>query len=407
MNRRLGITLCLAATMLAAACSNDDGTVSPGADTVLTVDCVPGAPGCAELVIAGDAPYVLPNGTTSPFGGFADPSLRKDPASPTIWMVYSWPHYRFANGRQVPSVETHLARSSDSGATWTFVKSLWPGTPATNPAGTGGTGELSHEAPNILPVVDGSAVIWYGVRLDYFTPDSGGGLQAPSFHIRVMKAGSPEELSNAPASVLGARLTTQGWGLTQRLTGLNDAVADVDLWNEPALYYENGTLYLVLVAFVYGADNAPVMSRNNIYVFATTPTGPAPGWVWEYRGMLSGAAEAAELGGERMTQVEIARAADGSLLLIESPDDWNSTFMDFNHKGLKVVAIASLNPPMLRRGGDGKLQVRAAVTVSDAGPLGSAAGAYDPVSRAGLLITRRVKTPTQFTARIWRTGLRP
>ena len=108
-----------------------------------------------------------------------------------------------------------------------------------------------------------------------------------------------------------------------------------------------------------------------------------------------------------MTQAEIVKGTDGKLLMVATPDDWNSTAQDFTHKGCKVVEINSLSTPALERTTGGQLKVRAIITASDANSLGSGASSYDPNSSTGILFTRRTKTATEFTARIWKTGLKP
>jgi hypothetical protein len=64
----------------------------------LTVDCLPGTPGCEELRVQGDPYYVLPNGTASTFSGYADPCIRRDPLSGVFWLIYSWPNFGFIGG---------------------------------------------------------------------------------------------------------------------------------------------------------------------------------------------------------------------------------------------------------------------------------------------------------------------
>jgi hypothetical protein len=202
-NRSLDLPLNTATRAPAELASNTPITstfaISRSSDPT-RLDCIPGTGACTELKIQGDAPYALPNGTASPFSGYADPSLRKDPQSGTLWLSYSWPNYHLVDGRRVPSVDVHLAKSTDGGSSWTFVKSLWPSTPISNPANPSQNGFLENEASNLLPVLEGNTVTWYAVRLNYFMPDIGGAnaLSVNSFHIRVFKAASPEVLTDAP-----------------------------------------------------------------------------------------------------------------------------------------------------------------------------------------------------------------
>ncbi len=378
---------------------NDDNN-----STVLQVDCIAGSPDCEKLYINGDSPYTLPNGSESPFSGFADPCIRKDPTSNTLWLAYSWPNYSFDGNTPVPSVDIHLAKSIDGGVNWSFVKKLWSKEQISNPSNSTQLGYLDHETANFIPVVENNVASWYGVRLNYFVPNVGGFSQRPfdSFHITVMRTSSPENLTDASSAKLGGSATGNGWNAEKLIPP--DLSNSVFFWNEPALYFENGKLYLVMVAFVY-EGSTPAMNKNNIYVYSTTPTGEPQSWNWGYVGKLTDPSIAAELNGERLTQVDIAKGKDGKLYAILTPDDWNTTYNDFNHKGCKVIELESIDPPKIKRGNDGKIVVRAIVTASDAGPLGSAASGYDPSSATGLLFTKRTKNQTELKAEIWTTGI--
>lgn len=378
-----------------------------GDDTVVPVvlDCVPGAPNVEEIIASGDPYATTPPGYID-FYGYADPSMRKDPDQDALWLAYSWPHYKLINSNYIPSVEIHLAKSTNAGDNWTFVKTLWEPDPMANPADPGQQGHLDHETANLLPVKDGGTTIWYGARLNYFLPDAGGFAQRPSnsFHVTILKASDPENLSTGEIGKIGATLTHANWNATILVP--NELASDSFFWNEPALYYENGTLYLVMAAFVY-AGNTPIIEKQNIYVFSTTPTGAPQSWNWTYNGKLADASIANELGAEKLTQIDLAKGVDGKLLLIATPDDWNSAENDYNHKGCKVLEIKSLENPELERDKQGNLKVRAIIAASDANSLGSAASTYDPNSNTGILFTRRVKTAAELTVSIWKTSVKP
>jgi hypothetical protein len=188
---------------------------------------------------------------------------------------------------------------------------------------------------------------------------------------------------------------------------LDPSLADVTLFGEPALYYDSGTLYLTLVSFVYTAPGVPDMTQNNVHVFSTTPTGDPATWTWSYRGQLAGQADAAALGGQGLTQVEIAKGTDGQLLMITSPEDYITSLKDYDHKGCKVVEIQSLSTPTLAKDVNGILKVRVSLTQSDAYELGSGSSAYDPNSSTGIIFARRLKTAGLFTSSLWRTSVKP
>lgn len=364
---------------------------------------------CSELLIKGDVKYTLPGGNESPFGGFADPSIRKDPNG-FLWMAYSWPHLKFSNRKPIPSVDIHLARSLDNGKNWEFIKKLYTAVNMENPAKRNQKGYLDYEVANLLPVSQNGITNWYGVTLNYFVPEDGGMAARPSnsFHIRVYKSEKPEDLTNAEYTILAGGNTADEWGASQRLIPkeINKTDKNSFFWNEPSLYFENGKLYLVMVAF--NLKNRSDITRDAVYVFSTNPSGNPDSWVWEYNGKLAGIEEAKLLSAERLTQIDIARSNNSDkLLLIATPDDWNKDYNDYNHKGCVALEIVSLERPELRRTVSGKLAVYSKVSDSQANELGSAACSYDPISTTGILFTRRNKTEDELTAGIWSTQLKP
>jgi len=404
--RRITTSPILAAFLAATACkaspADPPPADPPADDPPSAVDCVGQV--CPALLVPGDPYQENPD-----FFGYADPSIRKDPASNTLWLSYSFPHYEVPGGTPVPSVSIHLARSTDAGRSWSFVKRLFEPAPMSNPANPTQPGFLDHETINLAPIVRGGTSFWAAARLNYFIPQAGGFAARPnnSFHISVVTAGTPEGLSDGPVARIGGALTHASWNADATLVP-PDLQSAAFFWNEPALHYDAtlDRLYLVMVAFVYEGGR-PVMERNDVYVYATTPDGDPRTWTWTLKGKLVSGAIAAELGGERVSQTDVARGRDGKLLLIATPDDWNAARGDFNHKGCKVVEILSLETPALARDATGDLRVRAVVTASDANDLGSGASAYDPDSETGILFTKRVKTPASLTASIHVTSLRP
>lgn len=398
-NKTMKRLILLSILNLALVSCQKSEVVSPD-DTTQTIylDCV--GSNCLEFIVPGD-PYQ----SNPDFYGYADPSIRKSLNSKTLWVAYSFPHYKMIGSNPVPSVSIHLSKSEDNGTNWSFVKTLFAPDQMNNPADPGVTGFLDHETVNLLPVSD----YWLAVRLNYFIPEIGGYSARPgnSFHITVLKADSPENLTTGDKGTIGGSLTHSGWNVNQTLIP-PDLTSDAFFWNEPALYYDeaNSKLYLIMVAFVFYGPK-PVMDKNKTYVYSTSPTGNPSTWNWEYKGILSDASIASELGGERISQPDIAKGQDGKFLLILSPDDWNYEKNDFNHKGCKVVEIISLENPSLERDSQGKLRVRVSITASDANDLGSAASSYDPASNTGILFTKRAKTDTSLTANIWKTGIKP
>src|SRR5690606_9843785 len=122
----------------------------------------------------------MPGGMPSPFRGYADASVRKDPTTGEFWMAYSWPHLNpyFDVGSQqyyqVAGVDIHLAHSFNGGANGSWQSgiagnALWAAHPATDLGASGVSGYTDYEVANLLPVKNAdNSVTWYGVRLAYF-----------------------------------------------------------------------------------------------------------------------------------------------------------------------------------------------------------------------------------------------
>lgn len=412
------VTMIACLALSVAACKKEDTpppqieTQPPAPHTDAPVfDCTATKPLCPHIVIAGDGFAALPNGEPSPFRGFADPTIRQDPQTNRLWMAYSWPNVHVLGPLQVvPGVDIHLAHSDDGGATWAYDGDLWSSYADTNRGGDGAPGFTDHEVANLLPIQTASSLTWVGARLDYFLPNSGGFKERPvgSFRLVLTQADSPAQLRDAPSVTLGSSLTSPGWGVDFYLSSLDASLERCSLWNEPALFYENETLYLVVRCLAYSQTTSlPMMDESDLVVFSTQPVGDLKGWQWSYLGALAGSNEARELGGDGLTQVDLAKGTDGALLAVLTTDAWSNAERDFIHYGCLVVEVESLDPPALKRDDDGRLIVRAVATASDQSPLGPGACSYDPASATGVLIVRREKVEGYMVAGIFTTGLRP
>jgi hypothetical protein len=378
-----------------------------GQETIF--DCETDSVLCPQILIEGDQPASLPSGQPSPFRGFADPSIRQDPSSERLWMAYSWPNVHSLGNRQfVPSIDIHLAFSDDGGQTWRFDSVLWPSQEDVDPV-SGEPGYTSHEVANLLPVYARNDDTWYGIRLDYFLPNDGGfkARRLSSFRLVIAQAHRLQDLGKVEAAVLGAARTDPNWNVDVNLASLAPELSKCEMWNEPALHFQDGELFLAARCLSFSVTDVPQIRNSDLVVFAARPTEHILDWQWRYVGRLASWAEAQDLGGEGLTQIDFAQGLDGKLLAILTPDDWDPTLKDFIHYGCRVVEVASLDPPGLSRDSNGRLKLRAVITASDQEPLGPGACAYEPTSTTGVVMTFRNKESNGFQAWLQETGISP
>jgi hypothetical protein len=205
------------------------------------------------------------------------------------------------------------------------------------------------------------------------------------------RAASPGDLALAPMAALGSMATDPAWGVDVNLAQMSPETRHCMLWNEPALFDDGEELFLALSCMAF-RGKTPDMERNDLVVFATRAQGPPARWQWRYAGKLAGAREARELGGERLTQIDLARSREGRLLAIVTPDLWDAEAGDFIHLGCVAAEVESAERSLrLARDAAGRLKVAAKVTASDAGASGTAACTYDPASETGIILDERTK----------------
>ncbi len=380
---------------------------------------------CPELQIQGHKVSHYPNGQPAAFRGFADPCIRKDPWANRLWLVYSWPHMQHMGGGKsdfTVGVETHLASSHDGGKTWQYEKALWPRTPARYArANTKEVrdGYVCHEVPNIVPcVIDGKAM-WVGVRLDYFLGREGNykDRENLSFCLKLFAAPTVQGLSEAKPFTFGHDRSSPECKVDVNICDLSNDFPSVFIPNEPALHYQNGRLYLAIVVMTFWGK-IPVFKDSFVAVFSTEPKGDVSTWTWRYHGKLASNKEAQELGGQALTQIELAKSRGGQLLAFLTPEAWNQkrfrasgsndAFYGIDKFGCAVIEVSSLENPSLLRRPDGKLAICAWLKVSDSDILEPGAPGYDPMSATGILYTlRNVGRPEELVWSLHVTGLHP
>ena len=339
-------------------------TLQPPPTAPLSVDCSRGTTACPAITIAGDAVA-----STATFSGFADPSLRADPAvANQVWMAYSY----------------------------------LEGKPA-----TGQGGIAVGETPSLAVKSVAGQITWYSVRLSYFLePVSAYSPRyASSWTMRVAAAAgpTPAALASAPETVLGTASTSAAYNVNVRLTALSPLLSGCAFWNNPAISWQGDHLYVITECIEL--DGAVVSaSRTRMVVFATDAVGAPTSWQWSYAGVLADHAVAVELGGNRLESADISLGRDGSLLFTAALDGGNTGDVGL---GCQVLELASLNPPALRRSATGKLVVRAVQTAAADASWHTGACTYDPSSSSGLITVAASTSAAALSAELRSTGLRP
>jgi hypothetical protein len=349
------------------------------------LDCRAHSPDCPEVVIEGDPHFQLPGLGWSPFRGYGDPSLRQDPVSGRLWLSYS-----HLSVHPLPSpelgVSVHLASSDDGGATWRFERTLADSAAELDPAPPGGLGVSVHEVSTLAPLSDGNGSRWFGMHLRYFQPFGQEDRRPASFHFRLGRAATPRGLGRGRGARLGAPITDPAWRADVDLSTLHPELAGCTAWTEPALYGLDGTLYLVAQCLVVDlTTGARLPQAEFLGVFASDGRGPLRQLDWSWRGRLTDRRDARALGGQVLTQPDVARARDGSLLLLVTPKRLAG---GERHKGCRALELESLDPPRLRRDAAGRPVVRADIRSSDSTGLGPGLCAYDAAASTGVLFVR-------------------
>ncbi len=389
----------VASTLTWEDCANTDtATSQPMADTAST---------CATLTIP-QSP------AAGGFSGFADPTIRKDPSTGTVWLGYSWPHAWNPGANSTDAVDLYLTSSSDNGVTWGTPTALWTSSLTTDPS-NGNSAYTSNEILNILPgqVTGQTGETWFSIHLTYYVDVHTSIVDAlvPTSAMVLTWAPTPTGLATAPAAqtfTFTANGASPMIPANVNLTTLDSSLANCQQWGEPALLMKNGNLYMALMC-KYGTSATSMQPAKNFYgVFEATPnlSEPPAQWNWQYNGVLAGPTQAALLEGHQfLYELDLATRADGAIIASVSPADdvpngsGGSTQYVYGCRELLVQGLDKGNIG-LATDSNGQLEVLASITASDVGPTNndSASGActYDPQTSNGVVFVRQLSSDTRF-----------
>jgi hypothetical protein len=349
-------------------------------------------PSCPEILVNGD-PYATIGGNPSPFRGYGDPSLERDPDTGTLWLSYSWLNVLVTNPG--PSqlvdfgVETHLARSDDGGGSFDFVESVNQMTAVTHPD-TAASGWESHEVSTLLNEGAGS---WQMMWLSYFDPPGA----TPFFDVRYERAlGASPDAVGVPVEWARGNATSAAWGSQHNLSAIPQ-LADCVAFTEPALFAQDGITYLATNCVVF-SGGVRQDAQERLVLLRQEANG------YSFVGNLLDGQDAVDVGGTRIEQADIALSQTGEILLIATPIQ----SAEPNHLGCVVYEIADITTAAVLRDAGGEA-VQLAQISGDDNTIGPGLCAYDGASETGVLMVQHILKPSPFDMEfsMRATGLHP
>ena len=369
-----------------SAATSTPGTAAaaPAAGEVITFHCAFDST-CPEVMVSGD-PYATLGGGPAPYRGYGDPSLEFDPDTGDLWLSYSWLDVLVSEPGPPPvadfGVRTHLARSSDGGQTFTFVRAVNQTSPITHPD-SGASGWTIHEVSTIAREGPGA---WQSLWLTYFDPFGSpppGTDHRSDFYYARSVAGSPQGLGDAATPWVRTNGTSASWGVVHNLSAIPE-LGDCSALTEPALFSQGGETYLATNCVVF-VDGVRREDQERLALLRQEANG------YSYAGELVDYADAVGLGGTRLEQADLALAENGAVLLIVTPIQASEP----NHLGCVVLEVSDIMTAQVRREASGAPVELARITGEDAN-IGAGLCTYDAASQTGVLMVLHDLTPTPF-----------
>lgn len=235
------------ATLTGTASISGHAALTVAASSLPQINCIVSpSQNCSSLTVAGDA-Y-----SPGKFSGNADPTMRTDPNTGTLWMCYSWPR-TVAHGTKV--VDIHCAYNAGPGWTNSGLNNaghLYTTQTVSNGVTGAATDQTSNEVMEILPMNVSGTTYWMGIHSQYQVP-LGGKPPGYSYTLRqefVACAGTATQgpmclLGAATPQWLGGTETNQTyWPLNVNLTTLSGTSCPG--WREPTFNIQGGLLLLTI-----------------------------------------------------------------------------------------------------------------------------------------------------------------
>ena len=397
MNYKLYCSLFIS-TFALYACSgssnNSNPVIEPPVQTVEPVKffCKKDS-SCPEVLVAGD------NFATDAFRGYADPSVEFDSSTGIVWMSYSWlnvlisdpgPPLEFDLG-----VRTHLAKSTDGGKTFNFVREVNTPQIETHPD-TGVQGWSIHEVSTLVKQVDG---VWQLLWFKYFNPlgTVAGVDERQEFLYWKTSASSPELLGDNSEVWARALATSASWGAPIDFNSVPE-LQDCATLTEPALFNFNNETYLASSCLVVDA-NGRRTDLERMVLLKQQSNG------YSFVGNIMDSQDATNLGVDAIQQADISVARDGEIILLVTPIKLGQ---DPTHQGCNVYEFSDFTTANLKRDTNGVAIPRTLITAEGNG-LGPGLCSYDANSDTGVLlvITTVTQNSTDIEFSLRATGVHP
>jgi len=340
---------------------------------------------CPEVIVAGD-PFATLGTGPAPFRGYGDPSLELDPSTGTLWLSYSWLDVLVSDPGPPPvidfGVRTHLARSDDGGASFTFVRSVNETVPLAHPD-TAVQGWTTHEVSTLVREGPGA---WQMMWFTYFDPfgEPPGPEDRSDYYYTRSNASSAAALGDASQPWIRGWGTSPSFGAQYDLSTIPQ-LADCFAFTEPALFSQGGAIYLATSCVVIAGG----VRRDDLerLVLLRQEAGG-----YSYVGTLLDSADALDLGATRIEQADLAVSRSGAVLLIATPIVSGGTP---EHLGCVVFHVSDLGTAQVERDAAGNAVQLARITGDD-GSVGPGLCTYDAASQTGLLMVLHVLNPDPY-----------
>lgn len=286
-----------------------------------------------KIVVAGERPG----------HGLFDPSIEYDDAG-TGWLAYS----RVVIPKHV---ETHLAKSTDRGRTWTYAGAANRSTDdVALIEGVAHTGAWRYETPALVfDPRDVPARRWKLFAQRYFVvaPYGKGDSRFAHGWIALAHAADPAGPWSEPACLFGKQA-----GCRVDPTTLHPDLAGYAFFNELGAIVVDGTLYLSMDASAT-ASGLGEWERRKIVLVASRDHGDT----WTYAGTLTRYRDARALGYRVLTGSSLVREG-GRLFLLVTPSGATGLFAkNRDHDGTLVVELEDIARARPKRDARGELVV--------------------------------------------------